>query len=72
MFAVFSTMTGYTDEYIVAVFTTKEKAEIISAKIKERFPQEHFYVGEYVPPKVDPTFEEILEGISDERTDNES
>lgn len=76
MLAIFAeqiSCSGDTHESIVAVFTTKEKAEVFLAKLKEFWPTEHFYISRYYPPKVDPTFEDIVwEGISDETISDES
>jgi hypothetical protein len=71
MFALFSSLTvacGYEDTYIVAVFSTKEKADDVLAKFSDHFPTERFYVDEYIPPKIDPTFEDLIcEGITKDK-----
>jgi hypothetical protein len=55
---------GDTHNFIIAAFTTQEKAEVVLAKFKEHFPKDHFVVLEYHPPKIDPEFEEIIwEGV---------
>lgn len=62
MFALYSehvSCSGDTHDFIIAAFTTQEKAEAVLAKFKEHFPKDHFVVLEYVLPKIDPEFEEI-------------
>ena len=63
MVAIFSEHTscsGDTHDFILAAFTTKEKAEEVLAKFIERFPKEHFIILEYELPKIDPNFEDII------------
>jgi hypothetical protein len=63
MFGLYSehiSCSGDTHDFIIAAFTTKEKAEVVLAKFKEFFPKEHFTILEYELPKIDPSFEDIL------------
>ena len=68
MIAIFKTQmscSGDIHEYIVAAFTNKEKATEVLYKFKEYWPESDFRIGEYYPPKIDPTFEDLIwQGIS--------
>ena len=72
MKAVFAQMTsgsGDSQDYIIAAFTTQEKAEVFLGKLKTRFPEEDFIILDYEFPKIDP---EELSEVIDENTRNES
>lgn len=66
MIAIFAeqiSCSGDTHEYVVAVFTTQEKADAFLARLKDYFPKEYFYIADYFEPKVDPDFDVfIVEG----------
>ena len=69
LFSSFTSCSGDEHEFIVAIFTTQEKAETVLKKVKEHFPTERFYITEYIPPKIDPTFEDLIwEGITPVKT----
>lgn len=63
IFAAQTSVSGDSHESIEAVFTTQEKADEFLAKLKQLFPQERFYIGNYYAPKIDPDFDQfIMEG----------
>lgn len=80
IFAVQTSVSGDSHESIEAVFTTQEKADEFLEKLKDYFPKERFYIGNYYAPKIDPDFDQfIIEGSypveecnCDETNSNES
>jgi len=66
MIAIFSSQTscsGDEHSFVIAVFTTQDKADLFLGKLKEYFPKEYFYISEYFAPKIDPDFTDfIMEG----------
>jgi len=56
---------GDTHEFVVAAFSSQENAEAVLTKLKEYFPEEDLFIGEYYPPKIDPSFEDLIwQGVS--------
>ncbi len=76
MYAIYSEHTscsGDIHDFIIAAFTTKEKAEAFLPKLQKFWPKEYFIILEYSPPKIDPELIEdvIWEGVEDEKVSNE-
>lgn len=72
MKAIFANMTsgsGDVHEWLIAAFTTQEKAEIFLEKLKNKYPKEDWSILDYEFPKVDP---ENLDEVIDENTRNET
>lgn len=72
MKAVFAEMTsgsGDEHQWVLAAFTTQEKAETFLGKLQGKYPKERFVILDYEFPKIDP---EELSEVIDENTRNET